>query len=385
MFLTNRYANPITLIEEPDKAMGVDAFYACVKVLSERVALKPIGIYQRRGEATNELRDYDQFDLLTKNPNEYVTAFNWKRQIVIDYLLFGNGIAIIERDSRDRPVSYVNERNVLPFVDENRLYYYNRDTDRIHLPRDVIHLADLSENAIWGISKVSQHKKTLGKTQAAQDYVNNVYSNGLFMGGVIEYPDDMDIPLSKKIELRETFKDTYGGLANAGQVGIIDLGGKFKSFDNTMPLSDFEYIQSEHMTIEAVCRIMGVPPASIFHYYKSNYNSLEHQEMALEKQGVLPIITQFEEELNTKIFRKRESKTHFVEFKDNAVMRADLAAQQEYLTNMVTKGLMSRNEARALKNLPPVEYGDEIMIEANNMAPLSMIYKMVKETSNGEA
>lgn len=375
----------MTFTETPEKALSVSAFYAACKIKADTLASTPVHVFRKDKNGIRYMApDHDQQVRLSRNSSKYVKAWNFWRQVSLNIDFWGNAFAIIIRNKYGRPTEYILRKTINPFVLDGGLYYYDYEADAIYPAMDVLHFYDLGVNEFVGLSKIKLHKVTLGKTTAAQEYVNNVYTAGLFLGGVIEYPADIP-PLSAEVraDISRTFQQSYGGLANAGKVVAIDQGGKFKSFDNTMPLSDFEYILSEQLSIEDIARITGVPPAKIFHYAKMNYNSIEHMDIDFAGTAMIPLFTQIEAELNFKIFRESEESNHFVKFNENAVLRADLQSQKEWFDSMFNIGVYSINEIRALKDMAPVDGGDIRFVEANNMLPLHLMEDYTKSKIDG--
>lgn len=378
--------NPSTTMTKTTKdALAVPAYYACLKVRSETVASIPLNLYEKTGDSRKPIFDPAITPLLTTKANEYTKAYNWKRQMMFDHDHYGNAYSIIERDGRDNPVALHHTRNLFPFVDDGRLFYYTFGSDdedgKIYFPQDVIHFANIGDNPILGWGLLELHAQTLGKTTAAQKYLNNIYTSGMYLGGVIEYPEGVSMTTSELKELGETATEVYAGLEKAGKLMAIDRGGKYKKFDNTLSLQSSQYIESENLTVDQICWITGVPPAKIGHLYKSNYNSQEHQETDFMR-NLMPAMINLEEELRVKLTKERDKNSRVVKFKVNAIMRADIQTQKEFFTDMVNAGLFNRDEVRALYDLDKIPGGDIFTVMGNNLVPLDQLREFVNQNNN---
>jgi HK97 family phage portal protein len=84
-----------------DTALQVCAAFACVRVLSEQVALLPLNVYQRKENGGRIKRaDHYLHRLLNEEPNPYMTAYNFWRMMMVNLVLCGAGCAEIERDTK---------------------------------------------------------------------------------------------------------------------------------------------------------------------------------------------------------------------------------------------------------------------------------------------
>ncbi len=53
---------------------------------------------------------------------------------------------------------------------------------------DVLHLADITDDALIGKTKVSHQAETLGRSKAANTFFSKYFDKGLFLGATISYP-----------------------------------------------------------------------------------------------------------------------------------------------------------------------------------------------------
>ena len=372
-FPMNHYGNVGTLnladataINSEKGAMAISTAYRCMGVVANTVAMLHGDVYVNRKKNT----DHIQYGLWWKKPNNEINSFQLKRQLVLNYQNIGNGFAV---GIRERGVirSWHIRKYLEPILFEGEKYFYDRAVDMIWEADDVIHLADIGTSEHLGLSRIIQYAKLLGKSQASLDYVNKMYSNNMFLGGVIQYPES--ITLSKEFvdERRKQIKDSYGGIDKAGELFMLDRGGQLKQFENSMPLSDAEYVMSENLTNEDICRVYGVPPFKVFQYAKMSGESMEAAKTEFAESTIMPIITMLEQEINNKAF-KYERNT-YIKHEIKSLLRADLKSQAEYWSKMASIGKYTINELREMDDQEPVDGGDVPLIQANNYFPLNKL------------
>ena len=98
-----------------EKALNIPAVSACTDIISKLVATLPIKLYSENDGRVKEIVDY-RTRLLNDETGDTLDAFQFKKAIVEDYLLMGNGYAYINRNrNKIKSIHYVKENNVVPF------------------------------------------------------------------------------------------------------------------------------------------------------------------------------------------------------------------------------------------------------------------------------
>lgn len=362
----------ITNVHKETELMSVAVAHRCMSVVADTVASLAGSVYKSKTEQPN----HNFNKLWWRSPNNLYNSFVLKRQLLLNYQNLGNGFAVIMRDTKGRTVSIEIRRALQVIIHENEKYYYDVQNDVVYEDQDVIHLVNIGTNPYLGLSKLQQHAMLFGKSKASLEYVNKVYTNNMFLGGVIQYPENVKLQPETIGNISEQAKIKYGGLDKAGGLFVLDQGGILKQFENTMPLSDAEYVMSERLTNEDICRIYGVPPFMAFEYNKMSGESMEAAKITFVESTVLPIVTQLEQELTNKVFRYEPNT--LVKHNIKSLLRADIKSQADYWSKMTSIGKYTINELREMDDQPPVEGGDESLIQANNYFPLSQLAKLAE-------
>ena len=74
----------------------------------------------------------------------------------------------------------------------------------------------------------------------------------------------------------------------------------------------------------------------------------------------------WEQELNRKLWRDpKDRKKYFVKFNLNSLLRGDSAARAAYYKSGIETGWMTRNEARSLEDMQPLDGLDEPLVPLN--------------------
>ena len=85
----------------PSTAMQSTAVYACVRILSESVAVLPLHLYRYKQDGDKEKApQHPLYRVLHDEPNPEMTSFVFRETLMSHLLLYGNAYAQIIRDGR---------------------------------------------------------------------------------------------------------------------------------------------------------------------------------------------------------------------------------------------------------------------------------------------
>ena len=98
----------------------ISAIWACKQLLSNAFAMVPLNAYQKDGDRRSIL-DRDPINILIhKRPNSYMTAFTWRRTIMMQAATHGNSYTIIHRNDSNGKVDALelvqNPKDVQPYL-----------------------------------------------------------------------------------------------------------------------------------------------------------------------------------------------------------------------------------------------------------------------------
>lgn len=362
----------VTKVTNPDEAQKMARFYANVHKISNTVATLSRNWYRHNGDTTQKLsaKEYDQVSLWKHMMYPGLVPSKVIKTWVGNYLKGGNGYIIINRDELGNASSYVNRKwnEMMPFYDQDdNIWYYDSKTKKAIYWMNVLHLADITDDALVGKTKVSHQAETLGVSKAAKTFVNKFYNKGLFLGAVIEYPVDADVDDPTAREIEQSMQSVYGGVEKMTGVAVITAGGKLHQLKTDIPLKDAAYIDQEVMTEKAIDSFFSIPSE-----IKTQDDINEYYNNA-----IMPIIRMIEEEVSIKVPTIADCTQVYLKFEVDSILRAAPETKINVLTRAIDKGLMTINEGRAKMEMAPIEGGDQTLVMANNLVPLEDLKEFV--------
>ena len=365
-------------------AMGLAAYYACIRAISEDVGKVPLITYKRL-EPHGKERAYDHplYNLLHTSPNEEMEALTFRETLQAHALGWGNGYAEIERGSRGEAVALwpIHPSRVSIRRDENaRIVYDIVGTQMIagvqkmmaHRLRaeNVFHLRGLGSEGLYGYSVLSLARESLGLSLAAQQFGAAFFGNGAHIGGTIDHPQTLSDTALK--HLRESWQEMYIGPAKAGTPAILEEGMKWSPIG--LPPEQAQYLGTRVHQDREVARWFRMPLHKIQDMADASYGNIEQQSLDYLSDTLMPWFVRWEQQLQRKLFRNDPE--YFAEHLYSALLRSDQAARSAFYRTLFEMATLSPNELRELENLNPIgPAGDHYFMMANNFATIEDVLR----------
>ena len=198
---------------------------------------------------------------------------------------------------------------------------------------------------------------------ASQDFLNNLYANGLTAKATLEYTGDLNEDAKRK--LIQAF-ETYGaGTKNTGRILPIPQGMKLTPLD--IKLSDSQFIELKKYSALQIAAAFGIKPNQINDYEKSSYANSEMQQLSFYVDTMLFVLKQYEEEVNWKLLTdtERYDEGKYYKLNEKAILRTDSKTQMEIMAQAIQNGIEKPNECRRKLDLKDSEGGDQLIVNGS--------------------
>lgn len=361
-------------------AFTLSAFYNGVDQLSNDIAKLPKSVKKKVGPDRNDYSEHPVNYLISDYPNDMMTAFDFWKVIVVSIIIKGNGFAEIIRNQTSGKIVAIIHRDsddMLVFENGNRLSYQYKG--RAILSGDMLHFKAFSFDGKIGVSVIRFAAKQLGISIDAQEYQSTVYKDRGVGYGVIE--SDISVNTDTKKLIEEGFSAKMAS-QNKFKVPMLDEGMKYKSI--SVSPAEAQFLESNKNGVLEVCRWLNIAPHKLKVLDNANYSNIQQQSIEHVQDSILPWIIRCEQELKHKLFTDSEKLTTYIKFNEKVLLRGDLEARKNFYTSLVYSGVMTRNEARALEDMNPIEGLDEIL-QPVNMQALSMANELIQQQINEKA
>jgi HK97 family phage portal protein len=356
-----------------EKALALDAVWACTNLLSKTVSTLPCIVYDKGG--SEPATDNPLYELLHDLPNLDDTAVEFWSMAAMSLCLDGNFFA--EKKTNSGRITALIPLHPL-CVDVGR----NSRNERVYTVKEDGKERTVGESGMFhvrgqrlpgcdrGMSPIGVVRNTLGNALAGEKMAGKMFANGFQVSGLLT--SDQVLKPEQRAQLSDMLKQ-YSGSQLAGKVAVLEAGLKYQQL--TINPQDAQMLETRKFSVEQICRIFGVPPIMIGHAAEgvTTWGSgVEQIILQFTKTGLRPMLKNIEAAIYRDLLDEKTRKEVKVEFNLEGLLRGDSAARASFYSTMVQNGIYSRNYARKLENLPPAAGGDELTAQTN-LAPIGML------------
>lgn len=354
-------------------------YFTCLKMMSETIAKMPWKLYQKTANGIKE-QDNEVAVLMKRRPNPFMTPTTFWNAVEMNRNHFGNAYVYVR--SRFKRQKYGGELKVLDMwimpsdcvqiiVDDKgyfggagKIWYSYIDKysgkQYIFSTDEVLHFkTSHSLDGITGLPVQYILKSTVDGVIESQNFLNNLYKNGLTAKATLEYTGDLNEEAKNK--LVAAFEQYGAGSKNTGKILPVPLGMKLTPLD--IKLTDSQFIELKKYSALQIAAAFGIKPNQINDYEKSSYSNSEMQQLSFYVDTMLFVLKQYEEEVNWKLLSEDEQENGFYwKMNEKVLLRTDSKTQMEILKTGVEAGIETRNEARRKLDLMDAEGGDILIV-----------------------
>jgi HK97 family phage portal protein len=246
------------------------------------------------------------------------------------------------------------------------VHHYSHDQGVTVLAADGVWHLKLMGNGIVGMSPLAFQRNTLGIAQAAENAVTSLYRNGNKPSGTLSM-DKLLTPQQRE-EIRTNFASLTSG--NDDRLLVLEGGMKFQAI--SFSPEDIELLSSRQFQVQEICRWYGVPSVMVNDTSGSTVwgSGIEQIVQGFYKLTLRPILEKIEASVCANLLTSAERARMEVEFDFDALLRSDAKSRMEAYRVAINAAVMTPNEARAEENLPPLEGGDQLLVQGA-MVPIT--------------
>lgn len=336
-------------------ALQLSTVFRCINIISESIAVLPLGVYTKNGVRVDHNIDY-----VFRDSDNKLTKFEMIKQMVQSVLIKGNGFIHITRntDGTVKKLRWLESCDVNIFYSkENNTLYYTVpvlfNNKKIE-PVNMIHLKMFSHDGVNGVSILNIGSKALRLGTTLENNAYNFFANGCNLSGVLSVASSLTPQQIK--DIHKAWDESY---VNGSGVAVLQGNMNYQSVSNSA--KDNELLSSREYTVKDICRWFGINPV-LLGLSGATYTSLEQAQTDFVLHTLLPWVEAIEEEFTKKLLLPSEQKSMEIVLDENYLLRMDKNTEANYYSTMVNNGLFTRNEARGRLGLQPVEGGDELLI-----------------------
>lgn len=356
-----------------------DNLSAVVNFLSNSIAQLPLKTYKRNGEAKRERDRTSPAALLLWKPNTDQTEYEFIRSLLVEYFVFGCVYVWLLPDSespsgwqlRIVPTDWVVSTEKTNSYAPDKILVTSNDGSQIEIPRsEFVRFSTYSPGNPGGyVSPISALRQTLEEQIQAGSFRRELWKSSGRLNAQIIRPKDVkpwDDETRKKWVT--AFREAWGpGGSKAGSIPLLEDGMEIKPFSTSF--REQQWAESIKLSREAVAAAYGINPSLVWHSDTQTYASSKDNARALYAECLGPVLQMLQQRINAFLLPMIGADAGtYVEFDLSEKLKGSFEERASILQSSVGGPWMTRNEARADNNLPPIEGGDELIVPLNVVA-----------------
>lgn len=366
----------------PDTAITISAVWACLRYLSQTVAVLPWHVMRQTKDGVEVAPMHPVDYLLWKRPNKEWSSFQFRETLVHWALRYGNGYAEIEPDQADRPFAlwpiHPERVQVCRAIDEETVAYgdviaagelYYEITNGTGAAsslaaKRMYHLRGFGEGPV-GVNVIDYASQSLGWARAIQLFGASFFGNG--MNPSVAIINKKPLKPDGLQRQKTAIDNLHKGPTNANKALVLDNDSTIQAI--SIDPSKSQLVEASYLLVEEVCRWFGVPPHKVMHLLRATFSNIEHQAIEVVVDSVTPWVKRFEDEADYKLFGAQNRLGFYTKMNLRALLRGDFKSQNEGLQIARLNGVINADEWREymdLNKMPAGEGGDKYIMQSNN-------------------
>ena len=336
-------------------ACNVATLEGCVELISNTIAMIPIKLYKKENGEIREIEDDIRLKILNDDTGDTLNAFDFKKALIQDYLLVGNGYAYINKQgTKIKSLHYVKaeelsiNRNVDPIFKDYDILV----NGKTYKPYQFLKVLRSSRDGSTGTGIIESNPILLSVAYNSLRYENILAKTGGNKKGFINSEKQLD---QAAIDiLKEQWNKMYSG--NSQNCVVLNKGLTFQ--ESAATPTEMQMNENKVTNGDEICKILNIPPSIITGDGKANTNDYEK----MVKIAILPAVTSFITCLNRDLLLEREKESFYFAPDLKELLKGDLEKRFKAYEIAIRNKILGVNEVRYEEDKPPIEALNDIVV-----------------------
>lgn len=350
--------------------------HAVVSFLAASVAQLPLKVYARDGETARKRDRTSAAARLFWVPNPDQTCYELIEGLLTEFLLMGSVFLWVLPDDeaesgyqlriipREWIVDTISSTNYAP----DTLRISSKSGNIVEVPRSMfVQFRMYNPGNPGGYqSPISALKQTLTEQVNADRFRSDIWkSSGRFNAYLTRPANVQPWEDGQRKAFLAAFREGWGKSGeNRGKMPLLEDGMEIKTYQ--FSAKEAQYAETKQLSREDVAAAYHVNPSLIWHTSTQTYASARDNARALYADCLGPTIQMIQQRINAFLLPMiGASPDTYVEFYLDEKLKGSFEERASILQSAVGGPWMTRNEARADNNMPPVDGGDEMIVPMN--------------------
>ena len=334
-----------------EQALQVPAVAACVRLISDTISTVPIRLYKvnSKTKQLDEVTGDPRLEALNIDTGDTLSAVQFKKALVRDYLLDKGGYAYIERKgNKVKALRYIDPSYVSFNSNEDPIYkdYDILVSDQTFRPYQFIKVLRNTQNGRSGVSVVEENSLPIGVAYLITKFQQKLIRKGGNKKGFLKAQDKLQDDAIKA--LKEAWARMFSD--DSESVIILNKGMEFQQSSETS--TEMQINETVNTLTREICEIFGV---NISMLSKGDTGTVSREERIVFIQYCIqPILAEFINALNRDLLLESEKGEMRFEADTSEFTKADPLERYQAYEIASRNGFMQIDEIRFKENLKPL-------------------------------
>ena len=338
---------------------------------ARNIAQLGVQLFEADGEQRARVRGTEVSKLLGR-PNPYMTGYDLIYDLVATRSLYDTAYWFIMEGDSGKVIHPFPPAWVTPLADS----YFAPRSYRVQVPGVDRYVDVPGDNVVefrgWTptpslttSSPVETLRMVLEEQHSSRKHRLQLWRRNGRVGSYIARPKDA-APWDDTARRRfmDMFTAFTGDNAKAGGVPLLEDGMELKR--NAFTSADEQWAESVKISLETVAQVYQVNPTMVGVLEGTNYSNMKEFNRALYRTSLGPDIVQIEERITEFVLPLLDAPDdQFVKLNVESMLRGSFEEQAKIMSTSTGGPWMTRNEARALMDMSPLDEGDELIVPKN--------------------
>lgn len=256
-------------------------------------------------------------------------------------------------------------------------YKINGKTEAVYDVDQETGFSDLKQIKLWhpmddfyGCSPLTAAAMEVDQHNSATKHNINLLENGARPSGAVVFrPKDdqgyqVQLSDSQRQQLMTDLNQRFTGSKNAGRPMLLE--GDFDWKEMGLSPRDMDFINLKHMSATDIAMCFGVPSQLVGVPDAQTYSNVAEARLALYEETIIPYLRKVESDLNEWLVPMFDEGIYFEYDVDQIPALSERRRRiYENVLGAVNAGIMTRNEAREMIGLSPINGADDLLVQAN--------------------
>jgi HK97 family phage portal protein len=332
-------------------AMGLTAVYRAVSLISGTIAGLPLKVYEGTGPTRIE---HSEHWLTTDPAGPYdLSSFSWTEMVLVHLLLHGESfLKSIHNEGGQLIGLYPVHPNAVTDAQWDgadkrfRLQMATGQSEWLYTG-DITQVLGISADGLRGMSPLSLFSNSLNTMRASETAANRSFTSGALIAGLVTTEEDVDLAEAQTIKASLDAK--MMGASHAGDIAFVNRALKFSPW--TFSARDAQFLESRAFGVEEAARIYGLPLnlMSVGNVTSNWGTGVSEANLGLQKYVLTGWTSRLESALRAVL-----PLGWYAEFEYAGLLQGTPKDEIELLLMQTGKPFLTVEEARAIRNLPPL-------------------------------